>query len=146
MKLSSLQLDFYTFLENSVIANHLIKERVEPTIDQFDCELRLSEVGDEPDKEFLIDLRLFTKDEFVEKSSYKVTLQAVTQVCFNKEPKDQDRREHILVVNAANLLYGAMRERLKTMTSSMIWGGITLPSVSFIGFKPEKEEKKDREK
>jgi preprotein translocase subunit SecB len=56
-----------------------------------------------------------------------------------KFPEEKTRK--LIEVTAASILYGACREMLANLTARGPYGMVSLPSISFVPFSPEKLEK-----
>lgn len=71
-------------------------------------------------------------------SCYKFNLDALARFSYNVEVLEETGinlpdPERILVRNAANIMYGIMREKLRSATATMVYGPLVLPLVTFEG-------------
>lgn len=142
MKASILHLEDYVFTDSSVTCEfrdnwpdgpiHLEVNDIEFDIQCMD--------PNESDPPTLKTIRVKIKnaeEDSCETCYYKFVFEALLRIDFREKEHgskyDKVAAERILVINATNLLYGAIRERLRSTTSSMLWGSIVLPLVTFDG-------------
>jgi len=143
MNASPLHLDSYIFVEDTVSCR--FGERhpdTAPEIDREHLEFEVRTVDNESRKgrnHALVNIKVSTKepDEDFDPHysfAFEVVCSISVSLDYVKDLSD-DRIEEILVMNASNLMFGAIRERLNSKTGSMMWGSLCLPLVSFDGLK-----------
>lgn len=89
---------------------------------------------DEPDVT-IVRLKVSTREDVENlRCRYTFSLEAFARIRYvpdAKLPPELETQEKMLVINAASILYGAFRERLNLLTSSMVWGQAILPPAQF---------------
>lgn len=90
------------------------------------------------DEAYAVRMELATDNE--EQKAYQVKLEAIGLFHFTDAFPDPEEREHMIYVLGQNLLYGACREYLFTMTAHGPHPAIYLPSITFVPDKKVEEE------
>ncbi len=141
MNQSSLQLEHYTFTEVEVkccidpdnSSEEFSSARVE--IEQMNFEIQ--QIGDvsEKNRGIVLRVKVNTLDgELCKSLKYKFSMEAMAKISMRPDSTiDVSRVEKTLVINGVNLIYGIMREKLNTITSTMLWGQLLLPLATFDG-------------
>lgn len=95
--------------------------------------------GVEDPSEFVVTLVLTCLPK--EASQFPYRFELITEGLFQiKHDGDLDQRKHLVVVNGASILYGAMREHLLTLTARHRHGPVLLPCLDFRGLEKSEEE------
>lgn len=139
MHSTPLRLESYTFIEDTVTCN-LDEEHSQstPEVRREDLEFNVRNLGlrKEPDRtSTLVNLKVRTKaadEDFT--PYYEFSFEVICTIGVSMESfqsMSDQRLEEMLVINASNLMFGAIRERLNSKTATMIWGALLLPLVSF---------------
>jgi preprotein translocase subunit SecB len=87
--------------------------------------------GQEEDpRDFLVTLEIAIDNKEGKPAPYNVDVGVIG--LFNVSPSlPTERRNDLLTVNGASILYGAIREMVLTLTSRFAAGGLTLPGMNF---------------
>lgn len=87
--------------------------------------------GQEEDpRDFMVSLDILIDNKEGKPTPYSVDVGVIG--LFNLLPSlDKNRREGLLTVNGASILYGAIREMVTSITSRFAPGSLTLPGMNF---------------
>lgn len=146
MDLSDLQLVHYCYDEVHVAVNEAF-DYVQPTeqtgpyhtpaADSLTVKVSVGEPSDleeEAPPFFIVDVAL-AYDEEAFPYQFAISASGIFQ-CDNGFAECEDAYQHQLVVNAASLLYSAMREHLLSLTARQRFGPIMLPSLDLRTLSP----------
>lgn len=146
MDLSELQLVHYCFNEVRVAANKAFDDEQlsgqsgpyhTPAADGLTVKVSVGEPSD-PDEDtppfFTVDMAL-AYDEACFPYQFKISASGIFE-CETNFTDCEQRHQYQLVVNAASLLYSALREHLLTLTTRQRFGPVMLPSLDLRTLSP----------
>jgi preprotein translocase subunit SecB len=137
--LSPLQLRQHSFTEVSLVAIENGSADAEVTFEQ---ELQCGSKADNP-LIWRADLQIIMSCDKDKPFNYSGSV-AIRGV-FEIHPHfPENRREELIRVNGASLLYGAVREMILNITSRSLKGPFLLPTVSFIEAQEDKQQSRPR--
>lgn len=137
MKESSIQLKHYHYEKVLLEVNqgYQVTDNVDyqvPDVDKINIQVKVNEPESLPEGEtpfFAVELRLFCEDKDFP-YSFDVELFGVVG-CTTPLADDEEKHEHMFVVNSVSLLYSSIRDQLLTLSSRYRHGPMMLPSVDF---------------
>lgn len=93
---------------------------------------------DEP-RDFMVNLEILIDNKEGKPTPYAIDIGVIG--LFNVLPSlDKNRREDLLTVNGASILYGAIREMVTSITSRFALGALTLPGMNFEDHEPSRKK------
>ena len=151
MRLSPLQLANYRLLDIKVTA----RSGIDPSLENFDAlldeihaslDLAREEERDTEDSScwsVFLALRFEARPEEHSPYDFHVVLLAEF-FCAKQLPENLDQ-ETLVGVNGTSITYGIARELILNLTEKGLWGGLTLPTMTFINFRELLESENDEE-
>lgn len=145
MSQMALQLDRYSFTHISVDAVQAtdLEDLGEGLLTEDDFEIELQAIPDK-DSEYSnwVQLAVSNDGDPHLAMPYKIRVEGLIKVNFENEDEEltKEQREDIAVVNGSLILYGAMRDRIFMLTSSMVYGPMQLPLIYFSNYQTAVDE------
>jgi preprotein translocase subunit SecB len=141
MKLSPLQLAYYRVTKCSVTARPEYEEDKDESdliLDQMRATLDVEHSAEEDSEHtsvWLVGLCLEFKPKADENAPYefRIELFGIFQ-CAKDLPAGLDA-ERLVGINGSSIVYGIARELLLGITEKSMWGGLTLPTMSFTDYR-----------
>lgn len=137
MRPSPLQLQRVIFNRVSILPHAAQERAISAAGFDFDGVGIRSDIGvgqkqgqaDDP-RDFLVKLQVTIDNKEGKVAPYTIDVEVLG--LFNVSGSlPKERREDLLTVNGASILYGAIREMVLSLTSRFAAGGLTLPGVNF---------------
>ncbi|MBB3170151.1 hypothetical protein [Simiduia aestuariiviva] len=145
MNPSILQLEHYAFLSVEVRCNPVAEfDRIPQGYSIEDVKFTLKQIERDEDEDgdtTIIQLRVQSNPESKDKEGslsnfYEIDVEAIAYISFSDSAPERyksvkETADKIKVINGANILYGVVRDRVDSITSSMLWGRVILPLATF---------------
>jgi len=150
MKFSPLQVINYSVTEFSFKANPKFdpKETIHDGCETFSTavEAQQDEEVDESSESWILSLRV--RQEIKEGSNfpYSFTVSIFGLFDCKKDVKVPGGCERFVKVNGSSILFGVVRELIRSMTACAPWNELMLPVVSFVEDQPKRELKAPTER
>ncbi len=151
MRLSPLQLANYRLLDIKVTA----RSGIDPSLENFDAlldeihaslDLAREEERDTEDSScWSVFLALRFEAHPEEHSPYDFHVVLLAEFFCAKQPPENLDQETLVGVNGTSITYGIARELILNLTEKGLWGGLTLPTMTFINFRELLESENDEE-
>jgi preprotein translocase subunit SecB len=149
MKLSPLQLAYYRVTQCSVSSRPEYdpeQDESDTILDQIHASLdveRLEEADTEHTLGWFVGLCLEFSPAAEQNVPYDFRIDLYGNFHCTKElPAGMDA-EQLVGINGSSILYGIARELVQSITEKGMWGGLTLPSMSFTDYKDMLRESDD---
>jgi preprotein translocase subunit SecB len=141
MKLSPLQLAYYRVTKCSVTARPEYESEEDGSdaiLDQMRATLDVQHAPEDDSEHtsaWLVGLCLEFRPEANENCPYEFRIELFGIFQCSKELPGGLDAERLVGINGSSIIYGIARELLLGITEKSMWGGLTLPTMSFTDFR-----------